>query len=168
MSKQPIIPSDTAGSQSSSGLHDFVTEYKKFLHDHFTDIADGENMLKLGAKTSAIQNIEQWFTNPIDGLLNIQKNAEDSLRKVVEQLVGIFLKSSIENGSIKSAFLISQTNNSLSYGIVLHKDTFENRNEIFKFLSLYYTFELSERIPVRFQFVPDELKSAFKKAEYIV
>ncbi|HEY8971107.1 MAG TPA: hypothetical protein VIM64_18515 [Puia sp.] len=166
MSKHPTISS--AASQSASELHDFIKKYKKFLHAQFADVADGENMLHLGAKTAAIQNLEQWFANPIEGMLTIQRSAEASLKKAVEQLVVLFLKSSIESKFIKSAFLISQTSNSLSYGIVLYEDNFKNRRKIFKFLSLYYTFELSERIPVHFQFVPDKLKGAFKTVEYIV
>jgi hypothetical protein len=167
MPKQSTKSSTSRNTHAPDGLHEFLSEYKKLLRAHVSEIKEGQNLLKLGAKTAAIQNLEQWVTNPVDGLLSIQKNAEDALKKAVEQLVRIFLKSSIGNGTIRHAFLISETNNSLSYGVVLHEDNFRNRNKVFKFLSLYYTFELSERIPVHFQFIPEELRSTFDKAQYI-
>src|SRR5258708_1178128 len=163
MSNQSIISSGPAGAQPSGGLQDFIVAYKQYLHGHFKDVNDGENMLQMGAKTALVQELEQWLTNPIEGILSIHLNAEGVLLKSVEGLMNIFFKKGIENNFIKGAYKISSTNNSLSYGIVLHKDTFKNREEVLNFLSLYYTFDLAEKIEVYFQFIPDGLKSAFDK-----
>jgi hypothetical protein len=167
MSNGTIIPPGATSPESSSGLHEFIGEYKKFLLKHVNDVSSGESMLQLGAKTNIIQQIETWMTNPLDVLLNAHTSVENSIKDIVEQLIAFYLKSSIEKHAIKSAFEISSLNNTLSYGIVLNDDSIENREEILKFLSLYYTFALAEKIPVFFQFVPEELKSAFGEVENI-
>lgn len=167
MSNRTIIPTNATGSQSPSGLHEFIDAYKKLLQSHSNDVNASQDMLQLGAKTAFIQEMEKWMTNPLEKMMDIHKSAEDTIRGSVEQLMRIFFKTAIEGKSIASAFEISKTNNVLSYGIILEEDTFEKREEVLKFLSLYYTFDLAEKIPVYFQFIPAELKGAFDNAVYI-
>ncbi|WP_315821287.1 hypothetical protein [Paraflavitalea speifideaquila] len=120
-------------------------------------------MLELGAKTSDIQELEQLFFNPIQGLVNARKKIDNNLFQITDKMICFFIKRAINDEVISSAFKKVKEGEPLLYGITLVEDTFSNRELVLGFLTFYSSLELSEKIPVHFQFVPQALRSSFKK-----
>jgi hypothetical protein len=169
MSNKALIPAGPVGDKpiNANGLEDFIHFYKQALYGHYKEVTDGEDMLQLGAKTSIIQMMETFLKNPMEAVISTHDQMEVTLRQAVESLFAITFKHFNERNIVKSAFKISCIGNSLSYGVILQKDTFKNRNEVLKFLSAYDTFEFANKIRANIQFVPEKLISKFNKVEYI-
>jgi len=147
-------------------LHDFVTKYYSYISDHKQDVELGKTMLESGSKTEVIQQFETLLSNPIKGLLTIREQADDSLFKSVHGLMSMYFSKAKEKSLIKTAYKKNDIN-SLMYLIVLNKDDFDSRDEVFDFLNFYSTLDFSEKVPVYFQFVPENLSNKFSNEEVV-
>jgi hypothetical protein len=161
-----ILNSDFSPCSDDTRLKDAIEVYKQILISKTNDLGHGEKMLELGAKTETIQELEKLFLNPIQSLVEARDNIDKSLLRIADSVASFYLKTCIESGIIKSAFR-KVKGASLYYGITLNKDTFEIRDSVFEFLNFYSSLNLSEKIPVYFQFVPVELINTFSQIEPI-
>jgi hypothetical protein len=168
MSKAKKIPPPVPNQEETqSQLKDFITKYREFFANKAGSLLHGEQMLELGAKTADIQELEQLFFNPIQSLVDARKNIDNNLYQITDRMICFFIKRSITDGVIASAFKKVKEGEPLFYGITLVEDTFPNRENVLSFLTFYSSLELSEKIPVHFQFVPADLISSFKKVQTI-
>jgi hypothetical protein len=147
-------------------LMDFISHCSYAIGNYKKDVDMGKAMLELGSKTEAIQKLETFCFNPIQGMLDMREQADRTLFKVVNSFMSVFFVTNKEKGLIKNVFK-KNNENSLLYFIVLNNDDFDNRNEIFDFLSYYSTLDLADKIPVYFQIVPEFLSSKFEHEEII-
>lgn len=161
-----ILNSESSQCSDDTRLKDAIEAYRQILVSKTNDLGHGEKMLELGAKTETIQELENLFLNPIQSLVDARDNIDRSLLRIADSVASFYLKTCIEGGIIKSAFKKIK-GASLYYGITLNKDNFETRDSVFEFLNFYFSLNLSEKIPIYFQFVPEELINTFSQVEPI-
>jgi len=154
---------------NTNDLKEIIQKYKDFLNEHMSAVADGEQLLALGAKTSIIKEIEELSkNNPMQNLANIKTDIDQKILHFLDCYVTDFLVKSKQMGLVQSAFKKIRTGCNLYYGIVLVEDNFTNRDKIFEFLHFYYTHELSEKLPIYFQFMSPEVFQTFKQVEKFI
>jgi hypothetical protein len=161
-----ISNSDFSQCSDDARLKNAIEAYRQILIDKTKDLGQGEKMLQLGAKTETIQELEKMFLNPIQSLVDARDSIDISLLRIADSVASFYLKACIDVGIIKSAFK-KVKGISLYYGITLTNDTFEVRDSVFDFLDFYSSLNLSEKVPIHFQFVPFELITTFNQVEPI-
>lgn len=91
----------------------------------------------------------------------------DKLFMEVDEVVRKYLREATERKLVKTAFVKFRPFTDLMYGIVLHKDSIANRKKLYRLLDFYAGLDMSEKLPVYFQVIPDRLLCRFSGEEFI-
>ncbi len=167
MDKVYNTPKDSPRSNDENQLMAFIRQYSKRIGEHQSNADLSYALMEMGTKTEFAQNLEDALFNPAGAISEIKKKVDNEVISVVDRLFRLFITKAKEDSLINAAFKTNNTNNELRYGIILKEDSHEARDSIFKFLNFYYTLDLSEQVPVHFQFVPEELKERISNKEFI-
>ncbi len=113
--------------------------------------------------TDLTKKLEDTLSNPIDSVFQVSNNIDSQVKHIVDIFVKSFLRRN--KSLIASAYRSKTSLNDLHYSIVLKDDNIDNRNIIFDFFDKYDLFEISNKYPVYFQFVPVELVNKLNYSE---
>jgi hypothetical protein len=91
----------------------------------------------------------------------------DKLFMQVDEIVRTYLRESMHRRLVKTAFVKFRPLTDLMYGIVLQNDCIANRKKLYRLLDFYAGLDMSEKIPVYFQVIPDRLAGRFSDEEFI-
>lgn len=125
-----------------------------------------ELLVDTGVKTGLVAQFEKVLENPIKPLIESKKKADKNLQAVVRVMIKGLL--TVASKLIDSAFILQQSKDGLCYGIVLKDDDRKNRALMFGALDAYENTEISEQVPVRFQFIPKDLVTKIKTIETVI
>ena len=167
MDKTINTPINSPRNNDENQLLNFIKEFSERMSRHKSDADLSCDLLEMGTKTEFAQKLEGVLLNPVGAITGIKKSVDNEILSVVDKLVRLFIKKAKDDNLIAAAFKNSNTGLELRYGIILQEDSFEARNAVFGFLNFYSTLDLAEQIPVRFQFIPSQIKSRFSNTEYI-
>lgn len=123
-------------------------------------------LTKIGEKTPLSRSIEKSIADPLSYLNYSVGSFNKIVKEAVEKLIVDFLR--IQKGHLKSVHKADDRNTHLNYFIALKKDNEEERNNIFHFLDVYDKIELSDKYPVIFHFVPENLDLSSEKLKEVV
>ncbi len=124
-----------------------------------------ELLTKIGEKTDFVKEIEDAMSNPLGNISAMSQNLDENVTEIADALVRSFFAYRKEY--IHKAFRNLASNNNLHYSIVLKEDNIEIRDKFLDFFEYYDVYDISNRYPVTFQFVPVELIDKVKVREEI-
>ncbi len=107
-----------------------------------------------------------FSNNDIDALIKSFNDSEnDSILDVINESVITYF--SFKKHLLNSVYKVNTSANDLFYCVVLKENSREVRNEIFQFYRNYDTYEISNKIPVIIQFIPDHLTQHLEDAQLV-
>lgn len=127
---------------------DMVRGFLSFLE---REVSTSRMALNSGVHTNLTADLEKYFTNPLEALIESSASVDKNIQKMVVTIFDSFLKSQKE---VISCAYKHIDKNILHYFLVLNKDNFENRDIFFQFLDQYESLGIDHKLPAHFQFLP--------------
>jgi len=153
------------GTHLIKSPHDDLKHFLTFLNNAFTDASRdasvSSELLKKNIRDEFSYIAEGFLNDPIQSVYNTLLSIEDSLLDLVNNWVLQYFV--VNKELIDKAFIAKKTNNYLHYTIFLKKDNLKTRSQVKKFIRAYEDTEMNSRMPVIFEFVPNEIKEVLKK-----
>lgn len=146
-----------SGLKNQDKLKGILFKLQTDLEAFQKDVDQSYEAVKLDMHTELSKRIEAALEDPFAGIVEASEAVDFQLKSIINVLVRSFLIS--RKSIVHSAYRSNTTRSDLHYSIVLKRDTFENREEIFKFFERYDSIDISMRYRVFFQFVPVELET---------
>lgn len=135
------------------------------LEEFKDEVERSYELLKVGEKTDLSKKIENSLDNPFEEVFAMSAKLDDQVKFVVDRIVKGFLQNNQQ--IISTAYKSATPQNDLHYSIVLKNDTIENRNTVFEFFDKFDQLDISQKMPVYFQFTPQRLADKIISKEEI-
>ncbi len=126
----------------------FLTELKK-------EATGSSELLEMGVKDGLAQKLEEIRQQPLESLFEIYAKVERDIAYFIHQVAFAFLQK--EKERMAQVFQHDAQGGALQFSVVLKEDANENRDVFYDFLDDYSQFSFSERFPIIFHFVPENL-----------
>lgn len=170
-----ISAKEQAGIDREKSIQSMLFRLQTMLSEVTDEVDRSYALLKIGEKTDLSKQIEEGIDNPIAPLLHNISIFDNRIKSILDGFAKWFLTNN--TGIISCAYRTKTDFNDLHYSIVLKEDNIKYRNKIFGFYGVYdelsfseniAQYNLAERYPVYFQFVPEHLIHKIKLAEQII
>jgi hypothetical protein len=153
----------------SSGHNREIEQVLVLLEEHFRRLADeaylGKEMLREGALTGFVKQLEEGIQNPIATMVAVSQRVNSDLQRL---LALYFVRHISGRKDLLQDCFISVGHESLSFFLVLKKDTPAHRDAFFAMLREFEASSLSRSFRVHFYFIPRHEVVKFESLEKVV
>lgn len=138
-------------------IHNMLKEMEYRVDEVKNEIDISRQMHPLGVETDLIKTINNLVEDPLSHLIGFKNDISNTINGVLILILKEYFKT--KKNIVKKAFLCNNENNqNMLIAIHLIDDNYDNRTEIFSFLSDYKSTNLWEALPISFQIIPANIE----------
>lgn len=144
---------DTSPEITHNELQQVLEMVRDMMGEIHHEASAGAELHGMNIANEWADSIKAIFSAPVKSSYEALQSIEKSIRDMIHEQILEFLHS--KHDLIQNVYRVSA--NQLHYAIVLKEDTIDNEAEIIEFKMNYDETPVSQKIPVIFSFVDEEL-----------